>query len=148
MPPTPLSDERIAAAISADKPIRLYDGGGLHLLIQPSGARWWRFKYRFGGRQGTISAGIYPDVSINAARAKRDEFRALLAQGINPSDAVKAERARQREAEARRLDEMRFAIENDGALSIRLGNRQVSLTPTETDELRRFLSATQAVAAR
>lgn len=148
MPPTPLEDEQIAAATPAAKPIRLYDGGGLHLLIQPTGGRWWRFKYRFGGRHQTLSAGVYPDVGIEEARARRDEFRALLAQGVNPSDSVKAERARQREAEARRLHETRFAIENSGALVIRLGNRQVRLTVTETGELRRFLDATRAVAQR
>lgn len=148
MAPTPLTDERIAAAIPAEKPIRLYDGGGLHLLISPDGARYWRFKYRHGGKHKSLSAGVYPEVGIAEARARRDEFRALLAQGINPSDTVKAERARRRESEARRLHEMRFAIESDGALTIRLGNRQVNLTPAEASDLRRFLNATRAVAAR
>lgn len=148
MPPSPLDDARIAAAIPAAKPIRLYDGGGLHLLVHPTGGRWWRFKYRFGGRHKTLSAGVYPDVGIEEARTRRDEFRALLAHGINPSDSVKAERARQREAEARRLHETRFAIENSGALMIHLGNRQMRLTATETDDLRRFLDATRAVTQR
>ncbi|MFA7585282.1 MAG: Arm DNA-binding domain-containing protein [Novosphingobium sp.] len=151
MPPAPLiplDDERIEAAKPAAKPTRLYDGGGLFLLIQPSGARYWRFKYRFGGRAKSLSAGVYPEVSIEQARACRTEFRALLAQGIDPSAHRAAERARQREAQETPEHQARFTIESDGALSIRLSNRRVNLTPTEAAELRRFLDATRTVAPR
>lgn len=147
-PPKPLDDARIEATAPASKPIRLFDGGGLLLLIEPSGARYWRFKYRFGGKEKSLSVGVYPGVSIEEARARRAECRALLAQGIDPSEQRKDERARQREAQARLAHEARFVIESDGALSIRLGNRRVNLTPAEAGELRRFLDATRTVAPR
>jgi len=146
MPQFRLDEERIAAATAEEKPIRLYDGDGLHLLVQPSGTKLWRFKYRFAGKQGTVSAGRYPSVGLTEARIRRDEYRALLAQGIDPSEVRRAERARERDDSARQRYEMRFAIESDGALAIRLGIRHIRLTPVETAALRRFLDATRAVA--
>lgn len=65
---------------------------------------------------------------------------------INPSDIKKAERTLERDEEARRLHGMRFSMESDGTLAIRLGRREVTLTPGETTELRRFLDATRTVA--
>ncbi len=89
----------------------------------------WRFKYRFAGKQGTVSAGRYPSIGLAEPRAQRDEYRALLAQGIDPSEARRAERARERDDSARQRYEMRFAIESDGALAIRLGK---SISPKAT----------------
>ncbi len=141
-----LDQARIEATMPGEKDIRLYDGEGLHLLIASNGARYWRFKYWHEGKPKSVSAGVFPAVSLVEARAKRDEYRALLAQGINPSDIKKAERALERDEEARRLHGMRFSIESDGTLAIRLGRREVTLTPSETAELRRFLDATRTVA--
>jgi integrase len=74
------------------KPQKLFDGRGLFLLIQPSGARWWRLKYRFSGRERLISLGVFPDVPLAAAREKRDEARRLVAAGVDPSAQRRAER--------------------------------------------------------
>ena len=63
------------------------------MLIQPNGKKWWRFRYRFGGKPNLLSLGVYPDVSLKEARRRRDEFRQLLANGVNPSDQRKATRA-------------------------------------------------------
>ena len=98
----PLTDAAIRAAKSGDKPIRLFDGGGLYLEIAPSGGRWWRLKYRFGGKEKRLSLGVYPDVPlagrkdrgsgkwIDGARDKRDKARQLLANGVDPSEHRKA----------------------------------------------------------
>jgi integrase len=74
------------------EPYMLTDGNGLHLEVTPSGSKLWRLRYRFGGKQNRISLGVYPDVSLAAARDKRDEARKLLANGKDPSQQRKQDR--------------------------------------------------------
>jgi integrase len=74
------------------EPGKLADGGGLFLLIQPNGARLWRMKYRFGGREQLLSFGRYPEMTLAEARKKRDEARALLRDGGNPAAERRAQR--------------------------------------------------------
>ncbi|ARK78622.1 phage integrase family protein [Burkholderia pseudomallei MSHR983] len=88
----PLTDTAIRNAKPADKPVRLFDGGGLYLEIAPSGGKWWRLKYRFGGKEKRYSLGVYPEVTLATARKKRDEAREKLAAGIDPGEAKKAEK--------------------------------------------------------
>ncbi|MDR2013831.1 MAG: integrase arm-type DNA-binding domain-containing protein [Rhodanobacter sp.] len=76
-----------------DKPYKLADAGGLYLEVQPGGGKWWRLKYRFTGVEKRLSFGVYPDVSLADARARRDESRKLLADGVDPSAARKAAKA-------------------------------------------------------
>ena len=82
----PLTDAAIRNAKPADKAIKARDGGGLYLLINPNGSRWWRLDYRFGGKRKTLSMGIYPDVPLAKARERREEARRLLAEGIDPGE--------------------------------------------------------------
>ena len=89
----PLTDTAVRNAKPAIKARKLFDGGGLYLEISPRGGKWWRWKYRFGGKEKRLSLGVYPDVSLKAARARHDEARALLAEGVDPSEARKAEKA-------------------------------------------------------
>jgi hypothetical protein len=58
--------------------------------VTPKGGKWWRLKYRFGGKEKLLT---YPDTSLKKAREKRDEARALLASGVDPSEARRAEKA-------------------------------------------------------
>jgi integrase len=103
-----LTDATIRSAKPSDKPIRLFDGGGLYLEVAPSGGKWWRLKYRFDGKEKRLSFGVYPDVPlagrkdkdtgtwIDGARDKRDKARQLLAEGVDPAahrKAVKSARA-------------------------------------------------------
>lgn len=76
-----------------DKPVKLFDGGGLYLLLNPNGSRWWRFKYRYAGKEKLLSFGTYPDVSLKDARDRRDEARRQLAAGIDPGQHRKAQKA-------------------------------------------------------
>ena len=140
-----LTDSKIKNAKPGGKPVKLFDGGGLFLLVTATGCKWWRLKYRFGGKERQAALGVYPDVSLKEARSKRATLRALLADGIDPAEHTKAEKAAQRVEEARQIAATRFNLDNDGALSFRFGNRRVSLNPAETAELRRFLDATRAV---
>ncbi|WP_036626881.1 tyrosine-type recombinase/integrase [Pantoea sp. AS-PWVM4] len=87
-----LSDIQIKRAKPKEKPYTLNDGAGLSLLIDVNGSKGWRFRYRFIGKPKMISFGVYGEISLAEARRKRDEARALLAKGINPSEARKAEK--------------------------------------------------------
>ena len=69
----PLTDTAIRNARPREKPVKLFDEGGLYLILTPAGARWWRFDYRYGGKRRTLSMGVYPAVGLKDARARRDE---------------------------------------------------------------------------
>lgn len=98
--PMPLTDTIIRNAKPADKTRRMFDGGGLYLEISPKGGKWWRLKYRYHGKEKRISLGVYPDVSLKKARERREAARKLLADGVNPSDNRKAQKATQLEKAA------------------------------------------------
>lgn len=80
---------------STDKRYKLTDEKGLYLEVAPSGGKWWRFKYRFAGKEKRLSLGVYPEVSLKEAREKRDDYRKQVANGIDPSDVRKAEKITQ-----------------------------------------------------
>ena len=80
-----LTDTRIRAAKPADRPFKLADARGLYLQVAINGGRYWRFNYRFQGRQKTLALGTYPDVSLVRARERHQEARRLLAEGIDPA---------------------------------------------------------------
>jgi hypothetical protein len=67
------------------KPYKLFDGAGLYVEVTPNGARYWRLKYRFGGREKRLALGVYPRVSIAEARERRDSAHRLLRDGGDPS---------------------------------------------------------------
>jgi hypothetical protein len=69
------------------RPFKLFDGGGLYLLVKPNGGRYWRMQYRFKGKAKGLAFGVYPEVSLKEARDKRDDARKLLRNGIDPSAA-------------------------------------------------------------
>jgi hypothetical protein len=74
-----LTDKAIRALKPQDKPYKASDGAGLYLLVQSTGARLWRLKYRFAGKEKLAALGVYPEVSLADARSRRDELRRLLA---------------------------------------------------------------------
>src|SRR5580704_6983414 len=80
-----LTDLRIRNAKPAARPYKLSDGGGMYLLIKPDGARYWRLDYRFLGKRRTLALGVYPTVTLSAARDQREAARASLAQQKDPS---------------------------------------------------------------
>ncbi len=89
----PLTDVSIRNAKPAEKPYKMFDERGLYLEVAPSGGKWWRFKYRFEGKEKRISLGTYPDVTLKDARERRDESRKMVVNGINPSEHRKAKKA-------------------------------------------------------
>ncbi len=66
----PLTNIAVQKAKPKSKPTKLFDGGGLFLLIQPGGGKWWRYKYRFAGKEKLLALGSYPDVSLAEARER------------------------------------------------------------------------------
>jgi hypothetical protein len=89
----PLTDTKVRKSKPAEKDIKLFDGGGLFLLITPSGGKLWHFKYRFAGKEKKLSFGTYPEVSLADAREKRNAARKQVAAGIDPSESRKAMKA-------------------------------------------------------
>lgn len=89
----PLTDTTIRRAKPRHKPYKMFDSGGLFLLVAPNGGKWWRFKYRYAGKEKLLSLGIYPDVSLKDARDRRDEERKKLASKIDPAVNRKAVKA-------------------------------------------------------
>lgn len=77
------------------KTYKLFDGRGLYLEVKPNGAKRWRFKYMFEGKEKLISLGLYPDISLKDAREAHQEARSMVAKGINPSEARKAQKEAQ-----------------------------------------------------
>lgn len=96
----PLTDTAVRSAKPRAKAFKLSDAGGLYLEVSPAGGKWWRWKYRYGGKEKRLSLGVYPDVTLKSAREKRDAARRQLAAGIDPGQARKAERLAQAGAES------------------------------------------------
>lgn len=95
-----LTDVKVRNAKAGERQVKLSDSGGMFLLVTPAGGKWWRLKYRFGGKEKMLAMGTYPDVSLSEARVRRDEARKLLANGIDPGEAKKAKKAAGKEAGA------------------------------------------------
>ena len=81
----PLTDTAIRKAKPRSKPYKMFDAGGLFLLVTPSGGKWWRFKYHFAGKEKLLSLGTYPDIPLKEARDRRDHERKKLADKIDPA---------------------------------------------------------------
>ena len=89
----PLTDTAIRRAKAKKKPYKMFDSGGLFLIVNPAGGKWWRFKYRFEGKEKLLSLGTYPEVSLKEAREKREHACKQVAAGIDPSEHRKAHKA-------------------------------------------------------
>jgi integrase len=96
----PLTDTAVRNAKADTKRVKLFDERGLYLEVTPRGGKWWRLKYRFDGKEKRLSLGVYPDVSLKAARDRRDEARKLVANGVDPSENRKARKAAKAEPAA------------------------------------------------
>ncbi len=95
-----LTKRAIATAEPRAKPYKLTDGAGLYIEVQPTGAKYWRWKYRFAGKEKRLAIGVFPDVTVAEARARRDEAKRLLRDGVDPSEHKKALKRAQRIAAA------------------------------------------------
>jgi integrase len=87
-----LTNTEILRSRAADKPYKLFDGNGLHLLIKPTGGKLWRWKYRYAGAEKLMALGRYPEITLADARERRDAARKRLANGADPMAERKAEK--------------------------------------------------------
>ncbi|HED2260716.1 TPA: integrase arm-type DNA-binding domain-containing protein [Klebsiella aerogenes] len=93
-----LTDIKVRSAKPQEKEYTLVDGDGMFLLIHPNGSKYWRFRFRFGGKQHLMAFGVYPETSLADARQKREEARRLVAAGVDPREhrrAVKEEQTKE-----------------------------------------------------
>ena len=104
--PNVLTVVQIRNAKPQRKPYRMFDGSGLYIEITPSGAKYWRLKYRFAGKEKRLALGVFPEVSLTEAREGRDAARSQLRKDIDPSAARKATALAAREAVANSFEIM------------------------------------------
>lgn len=91
-----LTDVAIRNAKPGTKPVKLSDGGGMFLLVTPAGGKLWRLKYRVDRREKLLAIGAYPEIGLSDARKRREEARALIAQGKDPSREKQRDKVRSR----------------------------------------------------
>ncbi|MBS0854533.1 MULTISPECIES: tyrosine-type recombinase/integrase [unclassified Tatumella] len=87
-----LNARQVETAKPKEKPYKLSDGGGLYLLVNPNGSRYWRLKYRVTGKEKLLSVGVYPDVTLSDARSRREDAKRVLAAGGDPGQEKQAEK--------------------------------------------------------
>lgn len=96
----PLTDIQVKNVKPQEKEFTLFDGGGLYVLITPSGGKLWHLKYSYNGKGKRITLGAYPSISLADARQRREEAKKLLANGIDPGEVKKAQKAAMGEQDA------------------------------------------------
>lgn len=100
-PQMPLTDPEVKNAKPRAKHYKLADGG-MFMLVNPDGAKYWRLKYRVAGREKKLSLGVYPEVTLKEARDNREAARALIREGKDPSAERKADKHAAKLASSRR----------------------------------------------
>lgn len=93
-----LKDMELRKLKPKEKAYKMHDSAGLYLLVKPNGQGYWRFKYRFGGKERLLALGVYPEVSLALARQKRDEARQQIANLIDPN-LIKQQRKKTKNGE-------------------------------------------------
>ncbi|WP_272545879.1 integrase arm-type DNA-binding domain-containing protein [Burkholderia cepacia] len=128
----PLTDIKIRQAKAGNKPIKLTDGNGLYLLVKPSGSKLWRYKYRIAGKENLFAIGEYPTISLQEARAARDDARELVKKGLHPSHA-------RQEVLSARIDEGKATFR--AVCDEWLGKKRKTWTERHFGEILRMLEA-------
>ena len=104
-----LTARQVDTSRPKDKPYKLSDGGGLYLLVNPNGSRYWRLKYRIGGKEKLLALGVYPDITLAEARQKRADAKKVLAAGGDPGQEKQEEKQAKEQAVANSFE--RLAME-------------------------------------
>ncbi|MEQ1706211.1 MAG: integrase arm-type DNA-binding domain-containing protein [Rickettsiales bacterium] len=122
----PLTNISIQKTKPQSKPTKLFDGGGLYLLIQPSGGKCWRYKYRFAGKEKLLAFGTYPEVSLAEARERHAQARKALSAGNDPAEVKK---------EAKRLTQLKSENTFESIAREWHENRKHSWTPKHAQQI-------------
>jgi hypothetical protein len=129
-----LTKEKIERTASSDKAFKLTDGSGLYLYVTPFGTKSWRMNYRFQGKARTLSLGTYPDIDIESARLLRNDAKAMIKSGLDPS--VELRKAKLLQGAENQLSSTSVRISNDGFMEIWKGRVAVRLTHEEATFVR------------
>ena len=88
-----LTESAVKKAEPKTKQYKLSDGGGLYLLVHTNSSKYWRFDFRFDGKQKSSSLGVWPEVTLALARKKRDQAKKKIKEGINPIQEKKKKKS-------------------------------------------------------
>ena len=131
-----LTDENIKSLKPRTRAYKLSIGKGAYLLVKPGGRKYWRLKYHLNGKEGIYSLGVFPGVSVDAAKATRDSVKEFLLMGIKPAARHK-EKVKATSAEP----VFRMGLSKKAALSIVTDTHVMTFTPQRTQALAIFLAA-------
>src|SRR3990167_1249463 len=126
-----LDSKALAALPPKARPYKTAIGQGLYLLTTPTGSKLWRFKFYFERREKTLAVGVFPTVTLAQAIKARDDARAAIKAGINPSATRKAERAEHTTLRPR-AKAFRLVMTLENSLTIETPHQILSLTPKQT----------------
>ncbi|HBQ3124907.1 MULTISPECIES: tyrosine-type recombinase/integrase [Klebsiella] len=101
-----LTARQVDTSRPKDKPYKLSDGGGLYLLVNPNGSRYWRLKYRIAGKEKLLALGVYPDITLAEARQKRADAKKVLAAGGDPGQEKQEEKQAKEQAVANSFEHL------------------------------------------
>jgi len=94
----PLTNTKISTCKPQNKPYKLFDGAGMYLLVNPTGSRYWRLKYRLHGKEKTLALGVFPEVSLAQAREDRTEAKKIIKKGIDPVQQKRLQKLNKRKS--------------------------------------------------
>lgn len=124
-----LTDVQVRKEKPREKPFKLSDGDGLYLEIMPGGAKYWRMKYRYGGKEKRLAFGVYPDVTMAQARRRCEDARNLLANGQDPSAAKQEQKLQAKIAAANSFE----------AVATEWLTKQTTWTPSNREKIESML---------
>ena len=141
------TDAEIQALQPKAKLYKVFFGQGLFVQVSPSGSKYWRLKYHLGGKEGTYSIGVFPEVTLSEALEAQQAARRMLREGKNPT-SIKRQQAREankREIKPPSDRAFSLTLSVTGGLIIETETKIMKISPSQTDVLRRFLNATPLV---
>ena len=138
---TPLTEVQIANLKPRAKRYSLGDGKGLYILVMPSGDKYWRMGATHLGKETTLSGGVYPKVSLLAARQWRESMQNLIDAGIKPNEQ-KREQRKQLQAAKSKPPQLQFIINDQGGMVIETYTNRLVLSASQAAALKAFLMAT------
>ena len=104
--PMPLTKLEVQNSKPKNKPYKLGDQHGLYLLVWPTGAKYWRWKYHYGGKECVFSLGVYPEITLAEVRERHEDLRRLLKKGVNPRETKREERRTMRLQQANTFEKL------------------------------------------
>ncbi len=113
-------------------------GNDLYVKVFPDGGKFWRIKFRFGGRETVYSTGVFPKISVAKAIEANQYVKMMLLGGKNPNEEKKLAKELQPLPIAKKL--FRLSLAADGGITIEIKKTKLSLPPAETNALRSFLA--------